>query len=28
MTSDRSPTGHDVELAALAAAGDRRAYGE
>jgi RNA polymerase sigma-70 factor (ECF subfamily) len=28
MGMDRPPTGHDVELAALAAAGDRRAYGE
>jgi RNA polymerase sigma-70 factor (ECF subfamily) len=28
MGIDRPPTGHDVELAALAAAGDRRAYGE
>ena len=28
MSMDRLPTGHDVELAALAAAGDRRAYGE
>ena len=25
---DRPPTGHDVELATLAAAGDRQAYGE
>lgn len=25
---DRPPTGHDIELAASAAAGDRRAYGE
>jgi RNA polymerase sigma-70 factor (ECF subfamily) len=28
MGMDRPPTGHDVELAASAAAGDRRAYGE
>lgn len=28
MGMDRPPTGHDVELAALAATGDRRAYGE
>ena len=28
MSMDRPPTGHDVELAAFAAAGDRRAYGE
>ena len=28
MGIERPPTGHDVELAALAAAGDRRAYGE
>jgi RNA polymerase sigma-70 factor (ECF subfamily) len=28
MGMDRPPTGHDIELAALAAAGDRRAYGE
>jgi DNA-directed RNA polymerase specialized sigma24 family protein len=28
MGTERPPTGHDVELAALAAAGDRRAYGE
>jgi DNA-directed RNA polymerase specialized sigma24 family protein len=28
MSMERPPTGHDVELAALAAAGDRRAYGE
>lgn len=28
MGMERPPTGHDVELAALAAAGDRRAYGE
>ncbi|MBO9709948.1 MAG: RNA polymerase sigma factor [Caulobacter sp.] len=28
MGSDRPPTGHDVELAALAAAGDRKAFGE
>ncbi len=28
MGTERPPTGHDVELAAQAAAGDRRAYGE
>lgn len=28
MGMDRPPTGHDVELAARAAGGDRRAYGE
>jgi len=28
MGMERPPTGHDVELAAQAAAGDRRAYGE
>jgi RNA polymerase sigma-70 factor (ECF subfamily) len=28
MGSERPPTGHDIELAALAAAGDRRAFGE
>ncbi|MET3665678.1 RNA polymerase sigma-70 factor (ECF subfamily) [Caulobacter sp. 1776] len=28
MGMERPPTGHDVELAASAAAGDRRAYGE
>lgn len=28
MGMERPPTGHDVELAALAAGGDRRAYGE
>ena len=28
MGTERPPTGHDVELAALAAGGDRRAYGE
>jgi RNA polymerase sigma factor (sigma-70 family) len=28
MGIERPPSGHDVELAALAAAGDRRAYGE
>jgi len=28
MGMERPPTGHDVELAALAAAGDRQAYGE
>ncbi len=28
MGMDRPPTGHDIELAASAAAGDRRAYGE
>lgn len=28
MGMDRPPTGHDVELAARAASGDRRAYGE
>ena len=28
MGTERPPTGHDVELAALAAAGDRRAFGE
>jgi len=28
MGNERPPTGHDVELAALAAAGDRRALGE
>lgn len=28
MGIERPPTGHDVELAALAAAGDRKAYGE
>lgn len=28
MGIERPPTGHDVELAALAAAGDRRAFGE
>ena len=28
MGTERPPTGHDVELAALAAAGDRQAYGE
>lgn len=28
MGMERPPTGHDVELAALSAAGDRRAYGE
>ncbi|WP_454716462.1 RNA polymerase sigma factor [Caulobacter segnis] len=28
MGMERPPTGHDVELAALAAAGDRKAYGE
>lgn len=28
MGMERPPTGHDIELAALAAAGDRRAFGE
>ncbi len=28
MGAERPPTGHDVELAALAAVGDRRAFGE
>jgi RNA polymerase sigma-70 factor (ECF subfamily) len=28
MGTERPPTGHDVELAALAATGDRRAFGE
>ena len=28
MGIERPPTGHDIELAALAAAGDRRAFGE
>ncbi len=28
MGTERPPTGHDIELAALAAGGDRKAYGE